>query len=96
MPCPFEEPPEELATVQAMFQAGGDPTLPTRALVPPQSRPSRDRDPRAASPPSRPDPPRSLLTGASLLPVALDRVLSSGFAGTDSHHPMRRLIVTYG
>ena len=35
----FEGTPEEFAGVQAVFQAGGDPTLLTRSIVLPQGRP---------------------------------------------------------
>lgn len=35
----FEGTPEEFAKVEAMFRAGGDPSLQTRSIVLPQSRP---------------------------------------------------------
>jgi hypothetical protein len=35
----FEGTPEEFARVEAMFRAGGDPSLQTRSIVLPQSRP---------------------------------------------------------
>jgi hypothetical protein len=35
----FEGTPEEFARVEAVFRAGGDPTMQTRSLVLPQSRP---------------------------------------------------------
>jgi hypothetical protein len=35
----FEGTPEEFARIEAVFRAGGDPTLQTRSIVLPQSRP---------------------------------------------------------
>jgi hypothetical protein len=35
----FEGTPEEFARVEAVFRAGGDPTMQTRSIVLPQSRP---------------------------------------------------------
>ena len=35
----FEGTPEEFARVEAMFRAGGDPTLRTRSIVLPRARP---------------------------------------------------------
>lgn len=65
MPCPFGETLEEVATVQAMFRAGGDPAMPTRSIVPPQSR----VPPAIAIPsPFLATPDRTL----TVLPVALD------------------------
>jgi hypothetical protein len=35
----FESTPEELARVEAIFRAGGDPTQQTRSIVLPQTNP---------------------------------------------------------
>ena len=35
----FEGTPEEFAKVEAMFRAGGDPTMQTRSIVLPRARP---------------------------------------------------------